>query len=57
MHIDEQILLVDGDLDPIPPFQFRQFLGFSHPHGDEPRRPLTGMDSCLFASDFLYRAN
>jgi len=54
MHIDQQILIVDGDLNQISLFEVRQSLILSHVRGKIPRLYLAGIDSCLVASDFLY---
>ena len=56
MHIDQQILIVNGDLAQISYFEFRQSLIFSHVHGEIPRLSLTDIDFCLVASDFFYCA-
>jgi hypothetical protein len=57
MHINQQILIIDGDFDPIPLFQVRQPLGLSHSHRNKSRLPFTSVNPCLTASDFHYGAN
>jgi hypothetical protein len=56
MYIDQQILIIDGDLNAVAFFDRRQILGHSYPHGNEAGRHFTGIDSCLLAPDLLYRA-
>jgi hypothetical protein len=56
MHIDEQILVVDGDLDKIADVEFWQSLILSHVHRDIPRLSLTHSDFGLVASDVHDRA-
>jgi hypothetical protein len=56
MHIDEQILIVDGDLDKIADVEFWQSLIPSHVHRDIPRLSLTHSDFGLVASDVHDRA-
>jgi hypothetical protein len=57
MHIDKEILVIDGDFDAIPLFEIRQPLGLPHPHGHKSWLPFAGVDPCLSASHFLDRAN
>jgi hypothetical protein len=54
MHIDQQILVIDSDLNQISLFEFRQPLIFSYIQREIPRLYLTDIDFCLVASDFLY---
>jgi hypothetical protein len=56
MHVDQQILIIDGDLDQISYVEFRQSLIFSHVHGEVPRLSLTHSDFGLVASDVHDRA-
>jgi hypothetical protein len=56
MHIDQQVLIIDGDLDKISYMEFRQSLILSHVHGDVPQLSLTHSDFGLVASDVHYRA-
>src|SRR5918993_3959682 len=56
MYIDQQILIIDGELHAVPFFERRQFLDHAYPHGNKSGRQLAGIDSCLFASNFVYRA-
>jgi hypothetical protein len=56
MYIDQQILVIDGELNAVAFFERRQFLGHAYSHGNKSGRHLAGIDSCLFASNFVYRA-
>ncbi len=56
MHVDQEILIIDGDLDQISYVEFRQSLIFSHVHGEVSRLSLTHSDFGLVASDVRYRA-
>jgi hypothetical protein len=56
MHIDQQILIVEGDLDQISYIEIRQSLIFSHVHGKIPRLKLPDIDDCLVASNVPDRA-
>jgi hypothetical protein len=53
MHIDEKILVIDGDLNQISLFQIEQALILSHIHRNETRLPFTCIDSGLVTSHFL----
>src|SRR4030095_13890811 len=54
MHIDEKILVIDGDLNQISLFQVEQALILSHIHRNETRLPFTCIDSGLVTSHFLH---
>src|SRR6476646_4788396 len=54
MHINEQILLIDGNLNMISFFQVGQALILSHIHRNEPRLPFARIDSGLVTSHFFY---
>jgi hypothetical protein len=56
MHIDEQVLVIDCDLDQIPDLDVRQCFIFADIHGNKPRLDLTDIGSCLIASYFFYCA-
>jgi hypothetical protein len=53
MHIDQEVLIVNGDFDLIAGLQRGESFVFPHVHGHEPRFHLTGIDACLFASDLF----
>jgi hypothetical protein len=52
MHIDQQVLLIDRDLDAVPWLEVRQALCLPHSHGNVPRFHFSGVDAGLVASDF-----
>ena len=56
MHINQQILIIDGDFYSIPYFQFRQPLGLSHSNRNKARQLFPSINPCLTASYFHYGA-
>ncbi len=57
VHVDQEILVVDGNFDPISLLHVRQSLGLSHSHGNKPWLHVTGIHPCLSAPHFQYSAN
>jgi hypothetical protein len=52
MHVNQQILIINGDFDPISYFQVRQPFRLSHSHRNKSRLPFTCVNPGLTASDF-----
>jgi hypothetical protein len=55
VHIDEEVLIIDRDLNLISFFEVRETFIFPHIHWDEARLPLTCIHPSLVTSDLLNR--
>src|SRR5262249_55469405 len=57
MHIDEQILIIDGNFHPVPFLQIRQPLGLPNSHRHKSWLHFTRINPCLSPCHFQDRAN